>query len=77
MKPSDAIVVSAHRSISPPVEPRESPTSKPELIKNRFLVLDELGQGGYGSVNRAIDKITNEQVAIKFVTLLQLRSLLE
>lgn len=66
MKPSDANLVSGHH-----VEPRESPTNKPALIKNRFLVLEELGQGGYGSVNKAIDTLTNEQVAIKFVTLFQ------
>lgn len=30
-----------------------------KVIKNRFYLLDELGQGGYGSVHKAIDKVTN------------------
>lgn len=29
--------------------------------------MDEIGQGGYGSVSKALDKLTNEVVAIKFV----------
>ena len=39
-----------------------------KLIKNRFMLLEDLGQGGYGSVYKAIDKTTNETVAIKFVS---------
>jgi serine/threonine protein kinase len=38
-----------------------------KVIKNRFYIIEDLGQGGYGSVHKAIDKITNEMVAIKFV----------
>ena len=32
-----------------------------------FFILEDLGQGGYGSVHKAIDKVTNEFVAIKYV----------
>ncbi len=39
-----------------------------KVIKNRFYILEDLGQGGYGSVAKAIDKFTNEMVAIKFVS---------
>lgn len=38
-----------------------------KVIKNRFFILEDLGQGGYGSVHKAIDKVTNEFVAIKYV----------
>ena len=38
-----------------------------KVIKNRFYILDDLGQGGYGSVHKAMDKATNEMVAIKYV----------
>ena len=37
------------------------------VIKNRFYIIEDLGQGGYGSVHKAIDKVTNDLVAVKFV----------
>ncbi len=37
------------------------------VIKNRFYIIEDLGHGGYGSVHKAIDKQSNEIVAIKFV----------
>lgn len=40
------------------------------VIKNRFYIIEDLGQGGYGSVHKAIDKTNNELVAIKFVIIL-------
>ncbi len=36
------------------------------IIKNRFVLQESLGQGGYGQVSKTTDKITNETVAIKF-----------
>ena len=39
-----------------------------KVLKNRFMILDELGSGGYGTVNRAHDKQTNKMVAVKFVS---------
>ncbi|TNV87224.1 hypothetical protein FGO68_gene17084 [Halteria grandinella] len=38
----------------------------PAIVKNRFIIKEELGQGGYGSVCKAFDNVTNENVAIKF-----------
>lgn len=29
--------------------------------------MEDLGQGGYGSVHKAIDKLTNDMVAVKYV----------
>ena len=43
-----------------------------KIIKERFYLMEELGQGGYGSVYKAMDKETNEHVAVKFVELLLL-----
>ena len=43
------------------------------IIKNRFLVQEELGKGGYGSVCKGLDTITNDYVAIKFVSLVKPR----
>ncbi|CDW89304.1 serine threonine protein kinase [Stylonychia lemnae] len=37
-----------------------------KVIKNRFYIIEDLGQGGYGSVHKAIDKATNEMVAVKY-----------
>ena len=39
-----------------------------KVIKDRFFIVNDLGRGGYGSVHKAIDKQTNDSVAIKFVT---------
>ena len=44
----------------------ETPDIPVKIIKNRVLLQDVIGQGGYGSVCKAIDKLTNEVVAIKF-----------
>jgi serine/threonine protein kinase len=44
----------------------ETPDIPVKLIKNRFVLQEDLGQGGYGSVCKAVDKLTNEVVAIKF-----------
>ncbi len=44
----------------------ETPDIPVKIIKNRFLLQDGIGQGGYGSVCKAIDKLTNKVVAIKF-----------
>ena len=42
-----------------------------KVINNRYFIVEDLGQGGYGSVHKAIDKsINNEIVAIKFVRIL-------
>lgn len=41
-----------------------------KIIKERFLIMEDIGQGGYGTVSKAIDKLTNDLVAIKFVRLL-------
>mgnify|MGYP000128442516 CR=1 FL=1 len=37
------------------------------LIKDRYDVLDKIGSGTFGSVHRALDRVTGEQVAIKFL----------
>ncbi len=44
----------------------ETPDIPVRIIKNRFVLQESLGQGGYGKVCKATDKITNETVAIKF-----------
>ena len=44
----------------------ETPDIPVKMIKNRFVLQEELGHGGYGSVSKALDKLTNEVVAIKF-----------
>jgi serine/threonine protein kinase len=31
------------------------------------LVQGEIGQGGYGAVSKALDKLTGDMVAVKFV----------
>ncbi len=49
-------------------------TNVKKVIKNRFFIVEDLGQGGYGSVHKALDKTTNEMVAIKFVSLLITRT---
>ena len=50
----------------PPADFMETPDIPVKLIKNRFVLQEDLGQGGYGSVCKALDKLTNEVVAIKF-----------
>jgi serine/threonine protein kinase len=44
----------------------ETPDIPVKLIKNRFVLQEDIGQGGYGSVCKAVDKLTNEIVAVKF-----------
>lgn len=47
-------------------------------LANQYSVLEELGSGSFGTVYKAIDKITGEVVAIKhvrFTTYLSMRSL--
>ncbi|MEL6403476.1 MAG: serine/threonine-protein kinase, partial [Chloroflexota bacterium] len=39
----------------------------PQLIANRYELRDVLGQGGMGVVHRAIDRLTQEVVALKMV----------
>ncbi len=41
-----------------------------KILKNRFIVLEELGSGGYGTVNKALDKDTQKYVAVKFVKII-------
>ena len=50
----------------PPADFMETPDIPVKLIKNRFVLQEDIGQGGYGSVCKAVDKLTNEIVAIKF-----------
>lgn len=38
-----------------------------KVLKNRFYIIEELGQGGYGSVYKALDKMSNDMVAVKYV----------
>ena len=38
-----------------------------KIIKNRFMILEELGSGGYGTVYKALDKQTDAFVAVKYV----------
>ena len=40
-----------------------------KVLKNRFTILDELGSGGYGTVNKAHDNQTDKMVAVKFVNI--------
>lgn len=40
-----------------------------ELIKDRYQLLDKLGQGGFGAVWRAFDNTLNREVAVKLLNL--------
>lgn len=42
-------------------------TSEPQLIGNRYQILDKLGEGGMGAVYQGQDTQTNELVAIKLL----------
>jgi tetratricopeptide (TPR) repeat protein len=47
--------------------PREAPAPASVWIGRRYLLLGLLGQGGMGSVHRALDRLTGETVALKRV----------
>lgn len=40
-----------------------------QTIGRRYILQDKLGQGGMGAVYRALDRLTDQQVALKHVTL--------
>lgn len=41
------------------------------LIAGRYLLMDTLGQGGMGTVHRALDKLNNQIIALKRVRVIQ------
>jgi len=41
------------------------------LIAGRYLLMDTIGQGGMGTVHRALDKLTNQIIALKRVRVFQ------
>ncbi|HEX2620249.1 MAG TPA: hypothetical protein VHL11_08885, partial [Phototrophicaceae bacterium] len=40
----------------------------PDIIANRYQVIDRIGQGGMGVVYRAADRLTGDTIALKQVT---------
>ena len=40
-----------------------------DLIRDRYQLLDKLGQGGFGAVWRAFDNTLNREVAVKLLNL--------
>ncbi|GEM_PF-2557963 len=40
-----------------------------QSVGDRYLLLDQLGQGGMGTVHRALDRLTGQYVALKQVLL--------
>jgi tetratricopeptide (TPR) repeat protein len=50
-----------------PLTPSGSDEVAPEIIANRYHLLDRIGQGGMGTVFRARDQLTGEIVALKRV----------
>lgn len=45
----------------------KSLTPHPKLINNRYEIVEKLGEGGMGTVYRAIDRLNKESIAIKQV----------
>lgn len=50
----------------------EEPSKKTTARLDNYTILHNLGEGAYGSVNLAIDKTTQKQVAIKAVNIMKI-----
>lgn len=46
-----------------------TPQIEPQIVANRYEILDLIGSGGMGAVYRALDRLNDEQVALKRVTI--------
>ena len=42
---------------------------KEQIINDRYILKEKLGQGGMGTVHRAVDRLTGESIALKQVTI--------